>query len=221
MAGAQARGASLRGSKLRHASVQVGRATNRAPRTGSPSTGVGGRLQGHTGGTYTSPSICAADHSGPKGGRSRDPRPPGSSCSFLARWAVLWASQQSWLSCLSRPQLCCGPSLELRKPRVKTSKARKTALACLKVFALGGRSSSQHLHESGYFAVRAAMARSVTQAVQMIAGRGVTDESASAIVRLLSQIGARYDVVVSPKIAAQAVPVLGALSGAALSARSS
>src|SRR5215204_969350 len=48
----------------------------------------------------------------------------------------------------------------------------ETALACLQVFALGGRSSSQHLHESGYFAVRAAMARSVTRAVQMMAGRG-------------------------------------------------
>jgi len=68
----------------------------------------------------------------------------------------------------------------------------ETALACLQVFALGGRSSSQHLHESGYFAVRAAMARSVTRAVQMMAGRGVIDESASAIVRLLSQIAARF-----------------------------
>ncbi len=92
----------------------------------------------------------------------------------------------------------------------------ETALACLQVFALGGRSSSQHLHESGYFAVRAAMARSVTLAVQMMAGRGVIDESASAIVRLLSQIAARFGLVVSQKIAAQAVPVLGALSGAAV-----
>jgi hypothetical protein len=92
----------------------------------------------------------------------------------------------------------------------------ETALACLQVFALGGRSSSQHLHESGYFAVRAAMARSVTRAVQMMAGRGVIDESASAIVRLLSQIAARFGLVVSQKIAAQAVPVLGALSGAAV-----
>ena len=90
----------------------------------------------------------------------------------------------------------------------------ETALACLQVFALGGRSSSEHLHESGYFAVRAAMARSLTQALRQVAGRGVIDESASALVRLLSQIASRFGVVVSQKVAAQAVPLLGALSGA-------
>jgi EcsC protein family len=90
----------------------------------------------------------------------------------------------------------------------------ETALACLQVFALGGRSSSEHLHESGYFAVRAALAQSLTQAVHQVAERGVIDESASALVRLLSQIASRFGVVVSQKVAAQAVPVLGAISGA-------
>jgi hypothetical protein len=94
----------------------------------------------------------------------------------------------------------------------------EAALACLQVFALGGRSRSKHVHEIGYFAVRAAMARSLTRAVQQVAGRGVVDESASAIVRLLGQIGARFGVVVSQKVAAQAVPVLGALGGAAVNA---
>jgi hypothetical protein len=92
----------------------------------------------------------------------------------------------------------------------------ETLLACLQVFALGGRSGSEYLHESGYFAVRAAMARSLTQAVRQVAGRGIIDESASAIMRLLSQIGARFGVVVSQKVAAQAVPLLGALTGAAV-----
>jgi hypothetical protein len=94
----------------------------------------------------------------------------------------------------------------------------ETALACLQVFALGGRSGSASLHESGYFAVRAAMARSVTQALQQIVRRGVVDESASAIARLLGQIASRFGVVVSQKVAAQAVPVLGALGGAAINA---
>ena len=92
----------------------------------------------------------------------------------------------------------------------------ETVLACLQVFALGGRSRSKHVHERGYFAVRAAMARSVTRAVQQVAERGIIDESASGIVRLLSQIGARLGVVVSQKVAVQAVPILGALSGAAV-----
>jgi hypothetical protein len=58
------------------------------------------------------------------------------------------------------------------------------------------------------------MARSLTQALRQVAGRGVIDESASALVRLLSQIASRFGVVVSQKVAAQAVPLLGALSGA-------
>jgi uncharacterized protein (DUF697 family) len=94
----------------------------------------------------------------------------------------------------------------------------ETALACLQVFALGGHSGSDNFHEAGYFAVRAAMAKSVTRALQQMAGRGVVDESASAIVRLLAQIGSRFGVVVSQKVAAQAVPVLGAIGGAAVNA---
>ena len=93
-----------------------------------------------------------------------------------------------------------------------------TALACLEVFALGGRTGSGNLHEASYFAVRAAMAKSVTRALQQMAGRGVVDEGASAIVRLLAQIGSRFGMVVSQKVAAQAVPILGAIGGAAVNA---
>jgi hypothetical protein len=46
------------------------------------------------------------------------------------------------------------------------------------------------------------VARSITRAVQQMAGRGVVEESASAIVRLLVQIGSRLGVVVSQKVAA-------------------
>jgi hypothetical protein len=91
----------------------------------------------------------------------------------------------------------------------------EVSLACLQVFALGGRSGSDNFHESGYFAVRAAMARSVSRALQQVAGRGLVDGS-SAIARLISQIGARFGAVVSQKLAAQAVPVLGAIGGAAI-----
>jgi hypothetical protein len=94
----------------------------------------------------------------------------------------------------------------------------ETALACLQVFALGGRTGSDNLHEAGYFAVRAAMTKSVTRALQQMVGRGAIGESASAIVRLLAQIGPRFGVVVSQKVAAQAVPAIGALGGAAVNA---
>ena len=94
----------------------------------------------------------------------------------------------------------------------------ETSLACLQVFALGGHSGSEHLHETGYFAVRAAMARSMAGALRQLAGRGLVDESASAVVRLVGQIASRFGVIVSQKFAAQAVPVVGALGGAAVNA---
>lgn len=91
----------------------------------------------------------------------------------------------------------------------------ETALACLQVFALGGGTGSDQLHESGYLAVRAALARSMTEAARYVAERSLIEESAPALVRFLAQIAARFGFVVSQKVAAQAVPVLGAIGGAA------
>jgi len=91
----------------------------------------------------------------------------------------------------------------------------ETALACLQVFALGGGTGSDQLHESGYLAVRAALARSMTEAARYVAERSLIEESAPALVRFLAQIAARFGLVVSQKVAAQAVPVLGAIGGAA------
>jgi hypothetical protein len=91
----------------------------------------------------------------------------------------------------------------------------ETGLACLEVFALGGHSDDNVL-EGGYLAVRSLLAKSVTDAARFVAVRGVAQESAPALVRLLSDLSARFGVVVSQKAAAQAVPLLGAISGAAI-----
>lgn len=87
-------------------------------------------------------------------------------------------------------------------------------LACIEVFALGGRSGSDDAAETGYFAVRAALARSVSEAAQYIAERGLAEEGAPAIVRLITQIASRFSVNVSQKAAAQVVPIVGAAGGA-------
>ena len=89
-----------------------------------------------------------------------------------------------------------------------------TKLACLTVFALGGRSSKDDATESGYFAVRAAMAGAVTEATKYLAEKGFTKAGAPALVRLVSLISARFGIVVSEKAALQAVPIIGAASGA-------
>lgn len=89
-------------------------------------------------------------------------------------------------------------------------------LACLEVFSLGGRSRTDDAAESSYFLARAALARSVSEAAQYIAQRSVVDHSAPALVRFLAQVASRFGITVSQKVAAQAVPVIGAAGGAAI-----
>jgi hypothetical protein len=89
-------------------------------------------------------------------------------------------------------------------------------LACLEVFALGGRAAADDRMESGYFAARALFAKSITDAARFLTQRGVADEAAPALVRLIAQLAARYGMVVSQKVAAQALPFLGAMGGAAV-----
>jgi hypothetical protein len=94
----------------------------------------------------------------------------------------------------------------------------ETALACVQVFALGGRpaAAGAGAAESSYFAVRGMLAKSITQAARFVAERGIVEEGAPAVVRFLAQVASRFGVVVSQKLAAQALPVIGAFGGAAV-----
>jgi hypothetical protein len=92
----------------------------------------------------------------------------------------------------------------------------ETSLACLQVFALGGRAGSDDASESGYFAIRGLLAKSVTEAARFIAERGIAAEGSPALVRLVALVASRFGVVVTQKVAAQAVPIVGALGGAAV-----
>lgn len=91
-------------------------------------------------------------------------------------------------------------------------------LACLEVFALGSGPEAGPAGESGYLAVRTLLAKSVTEAARYIVQKGVADEAAPAIVRFLGQIASRFGTVVGQKALGQAVPVIGALTGAAVNA---
>jgi len=88
------------------------------------------------------------------------------------------------------------------------------ALACVQVFGLGARPPTGAAAESGYFAVRGLLAKSITEAARFIAERGMVEEGAPVLVRFVSQIAARFGVVVSQKLAAQTLPLVGALGGA-------
>jgi EcsC protein family len=94
----------------------------------------------------------------------------------------------------------------------------EAAFACVEVFALGGQGGGENAFESGYFAVRAALAKSVSDSARFVATEGMTAQSAPVIARLISQVAARFGIVVSEKVAAQAAPILGAIGGAAVNA---
>jgi hypothetical protein len=91
-------------------------------------------------------------------------------------------------------------------------------IQCLQVLALGGQPKGVDPAEAGYFTARAALAKAVTEAAEHLARKGLAQKGAPALVRLITQVAARFSVVVSQKAAAQAVPLLGALGGAAINA---
>jgi hypothetical protein len=92
----------------------------------------------------------------------------------------------------------------------------ETELACLEVFALGGTTKADDVADTGYYAVRAALAKLLNEAAKYIAEKGMVEEGAPAIVKFLMRIAARYGIIVSQKAAATAIPVIGAISGAAI-----
>lgn len=92
--------------------------------------------------------------------------------------------------------------------------SKNTQLACLEVFALGGRASNDDATESGYFGIRTALAGAISEAAKHIATHGITAKNSPAIIRLITQIATRFSIPVTEKAAAQAVPIIGATGGA-------
>jgi hypothetical protein len=92
----------------------------------------------------------------------------------------------------------------------------ESQLACVQVFALGGPTPADDASETAYYAVRIGLAKALTEAAEYISTKGITEEGAPVLLRLIARIAARFDVVVGEKVAAEAVPVIGAVSGAAI-----
>ncbi|MCX6138901.1 MAG: EcsC family protein [Ignavibacteriales bacterium] len=95
-------------------------------------------------------------------------------------------------------------------------KNTESQLNCIEVFALGGKSEDDDGSESGYYAIRATLAKLVTEASEFIAEKGLAEESAPIIVRFIARIAARFEVVISEKVSTEIVPVIGAISGATI-----
>jgi EcsC protein family len=91
-----------------------------------------------------------------------------------------------------------------------------TRFACLEVLAIDGGTprNVDDNTEVGYFAVRAAMSKQVADASAYVLKHGMSNTSAPPLLRLMNLIANRFGVVVSEKLAAQAIPLIGAVGGA-------
>ncbi len=91
----------------------------------------------------------------------------------------------------------------------------ETRLACMEVFAFGGRSDLDDAAETGYYGLRLTLEAPVACAKAFLAGPGVTAHApAPALVSLITTIAERFGVVLSEKAVAEMVPIIGAAGGA-------
>lgn len=92
----------------------------------------------------------------------------------------------------------------------------ETKLACIQVFGLGGTGDADNAADTGYYAVRLALARAIADAGEYIARKGAIEEGAPVIMRMIIKIAARFNIVVTEKLAAEALPIIGAAGGATI-----
>jgi hypothetical protein len=91
-------------------------------------------------------------------------------------------------------------------------------LQCLSVLSFG--SPKIEAMESAYFSARVGMVLAMRDAARYLAQEGTRDiggaisqTAAPAIVRLINQIASRFEIVISQKLAVQAIPIAGAVMG--------
>ncbi len=89
-------------------------------------------------------------------------------------------------------------------------------LACITVFALGGRLSGDGAADTAYYAVRAALTRTLSEAAEFVAERGIAEEGAPIVIRVMANLASRFGIIVTDKMAAEMVPILGAFGGASI-----
>ena len=87
-------------------------------------------------------------------------------------------------------------------------------LACLEVFALGGKTTLDDATESGYFTMRTILAKSISESMQHLGSKTASKETAPVLLKFISSISQRFGIQISEKAAAQAIPVIGAAGGA-------
>lgn len=89
-----------------------------------------------------------------------------------------------------------------------------TQLACLQVFALGGKSKHDDGLETGYYASRITVSSGLKGGTKAL--EGLLRSGANPLIQFIASVASRFSVQVSEKFVAQAVPILGAAGGASI-----
>lgn len=103
---------------------------------------------------------------------------------------------------------------------------------CVQVFALGGRTADDDAADSAYYAARLGLSEIARETGRMLAESAARQAAGSAsqglqftsgqaatwLAQIIEAVAQRFGVKVTEKLALQAAPILGAVSGAALNA---
>jgi hypothetical protein len=92
----------------------------------------------------------------------------------------------------------------------------ESALACLSVFALGPQGRRAEALESAYYATRAALTQVIREAAAYVTEKGLSKETAPAMISLLGRISTKFGLEISEKAAAELVPIAGSAGGLTL-----
>src|ERR1700733_14973435 len=92
----------------------------------------------------------------------------------------------------------------------------EAGLACLEVFALGPQNTHREARESAYYATRTALAQVTREAVSYVTQKGMAKESAPAVMKFIGRIASSFGLEVGEKVAAELVPIAGAVGGLTL-----
>ncbi len=105
---------------------------------------------------------------------------------------------------------------EIARSQGENINSPETKLACLEVFALGHEATPTKDTETGYYAIRSLLAKSMSDAASRLTVQELSKQSSPALVKLLKTIATRFSITVSEKMAAQSIPAIGAIGGASI-----
>jgi len=93
--------------------------------------------------------------------------------------------------------------------------SEEAKIACMQVFALGGRTKEDQATDTGYYGLRLTLSLHFSHRLIRI-GKALPNAPIPVGVNLIRGLASRFGVVVSDKMAVQMVPVVGAVSGSLL-----